>query len=284
VIRAATRSALGEALSPARAAGGRIGLVPTMGYLHEGHLALIDLARGSCDTVVVSVFVNPLQFGPGEDLDRYPRDLERDAGIAAQRGTDVLFVPTTDGMYPGGEVEVVVDAPRLADRLCGAFRPGHFRGVLTVVAKLLNIIAPHVAVFGRKDFQQLALIRRMVADLDMGVEIVSGPIVRESDGLAMSSRNVLLSQDERKQATLLSRGLEDARTAFDAGETTAAALIRTVRDRLDTGPLIRPQYIEVVTAGDMAPIETADRDSVLAVAAYVGTTRLIDNIVLGQDE
>jgi pantoate--beta-alanine ligase len=186
-------------------------------------------------------------------------------------------------MYPDGHVEVVVDAPRLADRLCGAFRPGHFRGVLTVVAKLLDIVAPRVAVFGRKDFQQLALVRRMVADLDIDVEIMGGPIVRESDGLALSSRNVFLSPDERKQATLLSRGLDDARTAFEAGETSAAALVRTVRDRLDTGPLVRPQYIEVVSARDMEPIETADRDCVLAIAAHVGATRLIDNIELGRE-
>jgi pantoate--beta-alanine ligase len=283
VIRAATRSALDDALAQARSAGRRIGLVPTMGYLHEGHLSLIDIARRSCDTVVVSVFVNPLQFGPGEDLDRYPRDIERDAELAAARGTDVLFVPPMEEIYPSGDVEVVVDAPRLSDRLCGAFRPGHFRGVLTVVAKLLNIVAPAVAVFGRKDYQQLALIRRMVSDLDMGVSIVAGPIVREPDGLAMSSRNVYLAQDEREQATLLSRGLRDANTAFAAGETGEAALVRTVRDRLDTGPLIRTQYIQLVDPDELGPVETAIRGSVLAVAAHVGATRLIDNLALGED-
>lgn len=283
MIRAATRSALVEALAPARTAGGRIGLVPTMGYLHEGHLTLIDIARRSCDTVVVSLFVNPMQFGPGEDLDRYPRDIERDAAMASDRGTDVLFAPSTDDVYPAGGTEIVVDAPRLKDRLCGAFRPGHFRGVLTVIAKLLNIVAPAVAVFGRKDYQQLALIRRMVSDLDMGVEIVAGPIVREPDGLAMSSRNVYLALEEREQATLLSRGLADANTAFAAGETGAAALVRTVRDRLDTGPLIRPQYIDLVDPDALDPVETASPGSVLALAAHVGATRLIDNLVLGED-
>jgi pantoate--beta-alanine ligase len=254
-----------------------------MGYLHEGHLTLIDIARRSCDTVVVSLFVNPMQFGPGEDLDRYPRDIERDAAMASDRGTDVLFAPSTDDVYPAGGTEIVVDAPRLKDRLCGAFRPGHFRGVLTVIAKLLNIVAPAVAVFGRKDYQQLALIRRMVSDLDMGVEIVAGPIVREPDGLAMSSRNVYLALEEREQATLLSRGLADANTAFAAGETGAAALVRTVRDRLDTGPLIRPQYIDLVDPDALDPVETASPGSVLALAAHVGATRLIDNLVLGED-
>lgn len=281
MIRTTTRAGLREALEPARSSGGRIGLVPTMGYLHEGHLSLIDRVRTECDTVVVSVFVNPLQFGPGEDLDRYPRDLERDAGMAAARGTDILFAPSDAGMYPEGAVDVIVDAPELANRLCGAFRPGHFRGVLTVVAKLLNGVAPHVAIFGQKDFQQLALIRRMVRDLDIPVEILAGPIIRESDGLALSSRNVYLNEAERKDAALLSRGLGEAAAAFDEGTTSAAELIDIVRERLDQGATVRPQYIELVEPDHLDAVAIASCGDVLAVAAYVGETRLIDNAILG---
>jgi pantoate--beta-alanine ligase len=282
VIRATTRSALREALAPARSDGRRVGLVPTMGFLHPGHASLIDLARESCDTVVVSVFVNPMQFGPGEDLDRYPRDIEHDADIARGRGTDVFFVPPIAEMYPAGTVEVVVDSPRLADRLCGAFRPGHFRGVLTVVAKLLNLVTPAAAVFGQKDYQQLALIRHMVRDLDLPVDILRGPTVRESDGLALSSRNTFLSSDERRDAALLSRSLHEAGAAFEAGTRNVSDLTRIVRERLNSGELVRPQYVELVGPDRLDPVETASEGDVLAIAAHVGATRLIDNIILGE--
>lgn len=284
MIRATTRSDLRDAIASFGPTRTRTGLVPTMGYLHEGHLSLIDLVRESCDVTVVSIFVNPLQFGPGEDLDRYPRDLERDATLAAGRGTDVLFVPAREVMYPAGEVEVFVDAPRLADRLCGAFRPGHFRGVLTVVAKLLNLARPDVAAFGQKDYQQLALIRRMVRDLDVPVEILAGPIIREPDGLAMSSRNVYLDGDERRDARVLNRALTDAQAAYAAGTRDAADLVRIVRERLDTAERVSTQYVELVGPEDLEPVATAFDGAVLAIAVHVGATRLIDNRTLREAE
>lgn len=274
-----TRSAVTEALAPHRAAGRRIALVPTMGGLHEGHLSLIDAARERADVVVLSLFVNPLQFGPGEDFDRYPRDLERDAALAGERGTDLLFAPSSAEMYPHGATGVYVTAPDLASHLCGAFRPGHFDGVLTVVAKLFHIAAPDVAVFGRKDFQQCVLIRRMAEDLDFGIEIVAAPIVRESDGLAMSSRNVYLSAAERADALRLSRGLRSAVDAFRAGQRDPAALVARVRDELHEGT-VRAEYIELVDARTLEPVEHASPGDVLALAGWVGKTRLIDNVEL----
>jgi pantoate--beta-alanine ligase len=280
VKRIDRRDALQREVAAARTAGRRIALVPTMGYLHEGHLTLIDRAREVADVVVVSIFVNPLQFGPGEDFERYPRDIERDALLAEARGTDLLFVPPTEGLYPAGEPGVYVVAPRLADRLCGAYRPGHFQGVLTVVAKLFNIVRPDIAVFGRKDFQQLVLVRRMAADLDFAVAIVEGPIVREPDGLAMSSRNVYLSEDERRDATLLHAALEDAQRAFTAGERSADALIATAARRIEQGRHVQPQYIALVHPETLDPVQAARVGSVVALAGYVGKTRLIDNHAL----
>jgi len=257
----------------------RIALVPTMGYLHEGHLSLVDRARELADRVVLSIFVNPLQFGPQEDLDRYPRDLERDVELATGRGVDLIFAPDVREMYPGGEPIVRVVPGRLAETLCGAYRPGHFEGVLTVVAKLFGIVRPDVAVFGQKDFQQAVLIRRMVADLDLGIEIDVAPIVREPDGLAMSSRNVYLSPEERESALGLYRGLTRAAEAFAGGERDAERLRRLVHDEL-ARPGVRVQYVEVVDPETLQPTQPASPGNVLAVAAFVGQTRLIDNVIL----
>ena len=257
----------------------RIALVPTMGYLHEGHLSLVDRARELADRVVLSIFVNPLQFGPQEDLDRYPRDLERDVELATGRGVDLIFAPDVQEMYPGGEPIVRVVPGRLAETLCGAYRPGHFEGVLTVVAKLFGIVRPDVAVFGQKDFQQAVLIRRMVADLDLGIEIDVAPIVREPDGLAMSSRNVYLSPDERESALGLYRGLTRAAQAFAGGERDAERLRRLVHEEL-ARPGVRVQYVEVIDPETLQPTQPAGPGNVLAVAAFVGQTRLIDNVIL----
>ena len=271
---------LRSVVSAARALGHRIGFVPTMGYLHEGHLFLLDEARARSDFVVLSVFVNPLQFGPAEDLAGYPRDIERDTRLAAERGADVLFVPSVEDMYPNGDPAVHVSAPRLADRLCGAFRPGHFQGVLTVVTKLLNIVAPDLAVFGRKDFQQYALVRRMAADLNLPIQIVAAPIVRDPDGLALSSRNVYLSPEERHDALLLSRALAEAQRAFMLGNDDAAELVTLARDVLSRGTLVRVQYLDLVDPDTLDPVLKARAGDVLTVAAFVGSTRLIDNQTL----
>jgi pantoate--beta-alanine ligase len=257
-----------------------IALVPTMGYLHEGHLALVDRARERADVVVMSIFVNPLQFGAGEDLERYPRDLERDAALARGRGVDIIFAPSVGEMYPHGEPAVQVAPIRLADTLCGASRPGHFQGMLTVVAKLFQIVQPAVAIFGQKDFQQAVLIRRMVDDLDIPVEIEVAPIVREGDGLALSSRNVYLSPEERLQALALPRALEAARTAFAEGERDGARLRERAHQVLERTPEVRLQYLELVDAATLEAMSEAVPGAVLALAAHVGRTRLIDNVIL----
>lgn len=280
MIRITTRQALRGAVAEARSRGCRIGAVPTMGYLHEGHLSLIDIARERSDHVVVTLFVNPLQFGPSEDLAHYPRDPERDAELARARGADILFVPSDEEMYPQGEPAVFVSAPGVSERLCGAFRPGHFRGVLTVVAKLLHLTAPDVAVFGRKDFQQYVLIRRMAADLDFPVDVLAAPIVRDADGLALSSRNVYLSAAERSDALLLSRALSEARAAFERGTDDAAGLVTGVRETLARGAAVQTQYVELVDPATLDPVGRARPGDVLALAAFVGRTRLIDNITL----
>ena len=268
-----------QAVREARAAGRTVALVPTMGYLHEGHLSLLDEARARADVVMMSIFVNPLQFGPTEDLDRYPRDLERDLELAATRATDLVFAPTAAEMYPHGEPAVHVVPGALAGRLCGATRPGHFRGVLTVVAKLFGIFQPDVAVFGQKDFQQAALIRRMVDDLDMAVRVEVAPIVREPDGLAMSSRNVYLSEPERERALSLSAGLRRARGLWDAGEVDAATLRAALWSTMSV-PGVEPEYAEVVDPRTLEPVVRAAPGTVMAVAARVGKTRLIDNAIL----
>jgi pantoate--beta-alanine ligase len=251
-----------------------------MGYLHEGHLSLVDRAREASDFVVVSLFVNPLQFGPGEDLARYPRDLDRDAQLLSARGANLLYAPTEVEMYPGGKPALYVVAPELSDRLCGAFRPGHFQGVLTVVAKLFHQVAPDVAVFGRKDLQQLVLVRRMVSELDFPLDILEGEIVREPDGLAMSSRNVYLEGEARSQATLLSAALTEAQRAFTKGERAAAKLIAAARTVLARGALVKPQYVELVDGESLDAVDVAVAGNVVALAAHVGGTRLIDNVEL----
>jgi pantoate--beta-alanine ligase len=280
VKTARTRAQLDAALDALRAHGRTIALVPTMGYLHEGHLQLCDAARAHADAVVMSVFVNPLQFGAGEDLDRYPRDIERDAGLAAGRGVDVLFTPDVAEVYPDGGARVRVHAPGLDDRLCGRYRPGHFEGVLTVVAKLLNMVRPDSAVFGQKDLQQYVLIRRMVQDLDFGTAVIIAPIVRDADGLALSSRNVYLSAEQRQAATALSRALGAAQDAFGRGETGPAALIAVAAAILAGEPGVSPQYIELVEPELLETPARAAPGHVVAIAAHVGSTRLIDNHIL----
>ncbi len=263
------------------AAGRRIALVPTMGYLHEGHLALVDEARRRADSVVLSIFVNPLQFGPREDLARYPRDLPRDRALASSRGVDTIFVPQASDMYPAGS-EVRVAPGHMAERWEGAARPGHFTGVLTVVAKLFHLTQPHLACFGQKDIQQLALIRRMVRDLDWPLEIAMVKTVREPDGLAMSSRNAYLSPADRARAVVLSHALRAAHDAWRAGETRADALEARMRDVFGKEPGVTVEYIAVVDPGALAPVQTTDPTTIVAVAGRIGSTRLIDNIVLGQ--
>jgi pantoate--beta-alanine ligase len=275
----ATKDEVRAFVRDARAAGETVALVPTMGYLHEGHLSLVDRARESADRVMMSIFVNPLQFGPTEDLARYPRDLERDLEMARGRGVDLVFAPSVDEMYPHGEPQVSVIPGALAERMEGAIRPGHFRGVLTVVAKLFGIFQPDVAVFGQKDFQQAALIRRMALDLDLGVRVEVAPIVREPDGLAMSSRNVYLSGEERERALALSRGLERCRALFAAGERDAEALRASLWNALSV-PGVEPEYAEAADPLTLEPVAQAAPGAVLLVAARVGRTRLIDNAVL----
>ena len=272
-----------EAGSVAAADGSVVALVPTMGALHDGHLSLVDEARTSCERVVMSIFVNPTQFGPGEDFDAYPRDLERDAELAEHRGVDVVYAPSVEEVYPGGDPEVRVTPGKLADRLCGLSRPGHFEGVLTVVARLFNMAQPDVAVFGRKDYQQAVLIRRMVRDLHFPVRVEMAPIIREPDGLALSSRNAYLSERERERARSLSQGLFAALAAFDEGMTDPDRLKARVRGTMRDAD-VEPEYIELVDPVDLEELEEAAAGALLAVAARVGETRLIDNVILGQKE
>jgi pantoate--beta-alanine ligase len=264
-----------------RAGGRRIALVPTMGSLHEGHLRLVDEARRRADAVVMSVYVNPLQFGPQEDLARYPRDLARDRTLARARGVDALFAPADAVMYPAGSEIRVIPGPT-ADRWEGAARPGHFAGVLTVVAKLFHLVEPDVALFGRKDIQQAVLVRQMVRDLDWPLEIVVVPTVREPDGLALSSRNAYLDAAERRQAVTLSAALDAAHQAFAAGERRSSALDSLVRRRIEAEPALRLEYLAIVDPRTLTPVESVDASTVLALAARLGRTRLIDNIILGE--
>jgi pantoate--beta-alanine ligase len=263
----------------ARGAGQRIGLVPTMGYLHDGHLSLVAVARRRADACVASIFVNPLQFGPSEDLDRYPRDLPRDRAALRAAGVDVLYLPSAAEMYPP-HFQTEVTVSRVTAGLCGRSRPGHFSGVTTVVTKLFNAVKPHVAVFGEKDFQQLAVIRRMATDLDTGIDVVGAPIVREPDGVAMSSRNAYLSADERAAARCLSRALAAARGALAAGARDAAALLAAVHAVLDAEPLARVDYAELVDVESLEPVDRVVGSAVLALAVFIGCTRLIDNTIL----
>ena len=265
--------------SELRDAGSVVGFVPTMGSLHEGHLSLIRQAAALADTVVVSIFVNPTQFGPAEDFESYPRDLERDGALAAEAACDILFAPEAADVYPA-HYATVVHVQHLTRRLCGAFRPGHFDGVTTVVAKLFGIVRPHLAVFGQKDGQQLAVIERMVADLNMDVTIVPGPTVREDDGLAMSSRNAYLTDDQRRDAVVLFESLELARSLYEAGETDADEVVGRMRELIDAKASTEIQYVEAVDRATMDPVSELREDAMIALAVHFGTTRLIDNIVL----
>ena len=266
----------------ARAAGNRVAFVPTMGALHDGHLALVRRAREIAPFVVVSIFVNPTQFGPNEDFARYPRDLDGDAKKLAPLGTSAIFAPEPGAMYPPGE-ETRVHVGALAAPLCGAFRPGHFEGVTTIVAKLFAIVGPCAAVLGRKDYQQLAILRRMVTDLFFPVTIVGHPIVREADGLAMSSRNAYLSEDERARALGLSRALRGASDAFGRGERAASVIERAARAEVQRAA-DSIDYVSVVDADTLAPVAKIGERALVAIACRVGKTRLIDNFVLGEDD
>lgn len=256
-----------------------VGFVPTMGNLHDGHISLIREARARCDVVVVSIFVNPTQFGPNEDFDRYPRTLDADAAALVEAGTDLLFAPSVEEMYPLGQNQTWVDVDQLGDYLCGASREGHFRGVTTVVSKLLNIVQPDVAVFGEKDFQQLAILRRMCEELLFPVKIVGAATSRETDGLARSSRNGFLSDSERTLAPQLYAHLQQLKADIDAGERDYRALENRISQSLDTAGF-SVDYLTIVNTKTLAPAGPQDTDLVAAVAAKLGSTRLIDNISL----
>ena len=253
-----------------------VGFVPTMGYLHEGHESLIKRAYEENDKVVVSIFVNPMQFGPKEDLASYPRDLKRDSEVCEKAGTDLIFHPENEEMY-FNDFSTFVDMNGLTKGLCGKSRPIHFRGVCTVVTKLFNIVAPNRAYFGEKDAQQLAIIRKMVFDLNFPVNIIGVPIVREEDGLAKSSRNTYLSEDERKAALVLSRSLKEGRKLVDAGEKDAAKVKKTITDIIEKEALAKIDYVEVVDWNTLEPVEKIDGPVLTAIAVYIGKTRLIDN-------
>ena len=259
-----------------------VGLVPTMGFLHEGHLSLVRRARADCEVVVVSLFVNPKQFGEGEDLDAYPRDEARDAALADEAGADILFAPAHEEVYPDG-FATSVEVAGITDALCGAARPGHFAGVTTVVTKLLNMVGPDVAYFGQKDAQQALVIRKLVRDLDMPVRIEVCPTVREADGLAMSSRNAYLSAEERERALSLNRALRAAEAAVAEGRTAAEEVLAEARKQLEKAG-IEPEYLELRSAKNLAPVERVNGSTLLAVAAQVGRARLIDNTILTGDQ
>jgi pantoate--beta-alanine ligase len=262
----------------ARTANKKIAFVPTMGFLHEGHLSLMREGKKRGDTLIVSIFVNPTQFGPSEDFERYPRDFARDSRMAESVGGDVLFAPEAREMYPPDH-QSFIRVTEVTRGLCGKSRPTHFQGVATVVGMLFNIVKPHVALFGEKDYQQLVTIQQMVRDLHMDVEVVGMPIIREPDGLAMSSRNTYLKADERKAALSLHRSLERAREGISKGELGAGLLIEKAREVLQSEPLVRVDYLEICDARTLEPVDRIDRDVVIAVAAYLGKVRLIDNWV-----
>lgn len=256
-----------------------VGFVPTMGYLHEGHKSLMEAARANNDKVVVSVFVNPMQFGPNEDLESYPRDFEKDSALCESVGVDLIFHPEPEEMYADGFCSYV-DMNGLTTELCGKSRPIHFRGVQTVVLKLFNIVKPDTAYFGQKDAQQLAVIKRMVKDLNVDTEIVGCPIVREADGLAKSSRNTYLNPDERKAALILSRSLKLGRELIENGETDSKAVIKAITDNINTEPLAKIDYVDVVDFDTITPVDKIGKSVLVAIAVYIGKTRLIDNFII----
>jgi pantoate--beta-alanine ligase len=272
-------STINEIQAACRSFSGTIGLVPTMGYLHEGHLSLIRRARDECDQVVVSIFVNPTQFGPNEDLSKYPRDLDRDLNLIEPLGTDLIWMPTAEIMYPQG-YQTWVEVETMTRILEGIHRPGHFKGVTTVVAKLFNGVQPHKAYFGQKDAQQVAVIRQMTRDLNFPIEIVVCPIVREPDGLAMSSRNVYLDPQQRKAATVLFRSLSTAKEAYEDGVRDAETLRQIMRDMLASEPQAQMQYVSCADYDTLEELETVTGKALLSMAVFIGKTRLIDNFVL----
>jgi pantoate--beta-alanine ligase len=284
MIVARRKAELSGALQPARTEGGSIGLVPTMGSLHDGHLSLLRAARERCDLVVMSLFVNPAQFGPDEDLTGYPRDEARDLGLAAEAGADVVYAPAPSDVYPEGFATTVEVGGGLTDVLCGAPEhrgPAHFRGVTTVVAKLFNAVGPDIAFFGQKDAQQAVIVRRMVRDLDFPVDIEVLPIVRDPDGLAMSSRNAYLEPGDRERALALNRALRAAQAVAASGESRAEPALEAAREELERAG-IHPEYLEARDAESLAPVETLNgRPVLIAVAARVGAARLIDNVMIG---
>jgi pantoate--beta-alanine ligase len=262
-----------------RKKGKKIAFVPTMGYLHEGHLSLVRIAKKWGDVVVVSIFVNPTQFGPSEDYNSYPRDEKRDLSLLKKEKVDFVFIPSVEEMYPEN-YQTYVEVVEMSKYLCGRSRPGHFRGVCTVVTKLFNIVKPHYAVFGEKDYQQLKIIERMTADLNMDVKIIPGPTVRERDGLAMSSRNVYLSEEERKSALSLSKALNEVKKMVEGGERDCEVLIRKAREIIEREPHTRIDYVEIVDPVRLEPIKRIEDKAVIALAVFVGKARLIDNMKL----
>ena len=262
-----------------RQRGERIVFVPTMGFLHDAHLSLVRDGKKRGDRVVVSIFVNPAQFSPNEDFAAYPRDFERDRGLLEREHADILFHPSVREIYPEG-YQTHVDVDKLGVFLCGAHRPGHFQGVATVVAKLFNIVRPHVAIFGEKDYQQLQLVRRLTRDLNFDIEIVGHPIVREADGLAMSSRNIYLSPEERQAALCLSRSLSRAACMVQRGETRGQVITDAVRAGIEKEPLARMEYVSLCDSGTLEPVEEIEESALLALAVRIGNTRLIDNQIL----
>ncbi len=265
-----------------RLQGKTIAFVPTMGYLHEGHLRLMEEGKKRSDCLITSIYVNPTQFGPGEDLDKYPRDFERDEGLSRDVGVDVIFYPSNAEMYPE-HYHTYVTVESITDNLCGLTRPGHFRGVATVCAKLFNIVKPHVTIFGKKDFQQLAVIKRLVADLNMDIEVVGIPTIRESDGLAMSSRNAYLQENARESALSLNRSLILAERLYAEGERDASVILKAVKDFIEKHPDTRIDYVKICDVETMQDVTFLERTSVLALAVWVGIPRLIDNHVFGEN-
>ena len=272
-------SEMKEIVKDLKIEGLSIGFVPTMGYLHKGHISLMECSKRENDITIVSVFVNPIQFGKNEDFDKYPRDIERDLKICKEVGVNYLFNPSQKEMYPSDYSTFVV-VEGLTERLCGAFREGHFKGVTTVVNKLFNIVKPDRAYFGKKDYQQLKVIERMVKDLNMDIEIIGCPIVREADGLALSSRNKYLSPEERKSALSISKALFEAKKKFEAGETDPYKLIKLIKNIINSYPYTRIQYVEIVDSETLEPKTKVEKGDIIAVAVFVGNTRLIDNIQL----
>lgn len=259
--------------------GKKIAFVPTMGYLHQGHLSLMKKGKEAGDVLVVSIFVNPTQFGKGEDFERYPRDIDKDKKLCEGEGVDILFTPSATEIYPEG-YQTYLDVENVTRNLCGASRPGHFRGVATVVTKLFNIVRPDIAIFGEKDFQQLVTIKRLVKDLNLDVDVMGMPIVREPDGLAMSSRNSYLSKEERRAALSIYRALQSAKELFDEGERSAGVILNEAKRVVEIEPMIVLDYLKIVDTESMEDLEIVKDEALLAMAVKVGKTRLIDNIIL----